>query len=190
MYLRGSKWSVTRRRRRPNWFRIILLSLLVLGFAAFNRLVVANIQPLGVPTATPTRPPESFVTEAQQLFTEGKLLQSIQAYEQAVAARPDDSATYVELAKVQIWNGEYRDAQESAENAILLSPNNSMAHAVRAWALDFLGKTLEAEASIKRALELDPRNGAYLDSMGWVYYRQGKLNEAADLEAVNRVLSP
>src|SRR5574338_58072 len=121
MYLKGNKWSVTRRRRRPNWFRIILLSLLVLGFAAFNRLVVSNIQPLGVPTPTATRPPESFVTEAQALFKEGKLRQSIQAYQQAVAARPDDAATYVELAKVQMWNGDYRDAQESAENAILLS---------------------------------------------------------------------
>ena len=159
MYLKGNKWSVTRRRRRPNWFRIILLSLLVLGFAAFNRLVVTQMQPIGVPTATPTRPPESYVTEAQSLFTEGKLLQSIQAYQQAVAARPEDSAAYVELAKVQVWNGDYKDAQESAENAILLSPNNSMAHAVRAWALDFQGDYLKAEAGIKDALQLDDKNG-------------------------------
>jgi len=159
MYLKGNKWSVTRRRRRPNWFRIILLSLLVLGFAAFNRLVVSNIQPLGVPTPTATRPPESFVTEAQALFKEGKLRQSIQAYQQAVAARPDDAATYVELAKVQMWNGDYRDAQESAENAILLSPNNSMAHAVRAWSLDFQGEYLKAESGIKDALRLDDKNG-------------------------------
>jgi tetratricopeptide (TPR) repeat protein len=31
---------------------------------------------------------------------------------------------------------------------------------------------------ISRALELDPYNGAYLDSLGWVYYRTGKLEEA------------
>lgn len=159
MYLRGNKWSVTRRRRRPNWFRIILLSLLVLGFAAFNRLVVTNIQPLGVPTATSTRPPESFVTEAQELFKQGKMLQSIQAYEQAIAARPNDAATYVELARVQVWNGDYQDAQESAENALLLNPQNSMAHAVRAWALDFQGNYLEAESGIKDALQLDDKNG-------------------------------
>ena len=159
MYLKGNKWSVTRRRRRPNWFRIILLSLLILGFAAFNRLVVSNIQPVGVPTATPTRPPESYVTEAQQLFKEGKLLQSIQAYQQAIAARPEDSNSYVEMAKVQVWNGQYKDAQESAENAILLSPNNSMAHAVRAWALDFQGDYLNAESGVKDALQLDDKNG-------------------------------
>jgi tetratricopeptide (TPR) repeat protein len=159
MYLKGNKWSVTRRRRRPNWFRIAFLSLLILGFATFNRLVVVNIQPVGVPTATPTRPPESYVTEAQQLFKDGKLLQTIDAYQQAVAARPDDSATYVEMARVQVWAGQYKQAQQSAENALLLNGNNSMAHAVRAWALDFQGNYLEAESGIKDALQLDDKNG-------------------------------
>jgi tetratricopeptide (TPR) repeat protein len=36
----------------------------------------------------------------------------------------------------------------------------------------------EAYKLISRALELDPQNGAYLDSLGWVYYRQGRLAEA------------
>lgn len=38
----------------------------------------------------------------------------------------------------------------------------------------------EAEDMVGRALELDPDNGAYLDSLGWVYYRQGKFEEALD----------
>jgi tetratricopeptide (TPR) repeat protein len=159
MYLKGSKWSVMRRRKRPNWFRIILLSLLVLGFATFNRLVVPTIQPPGVPTPTPTRPPESFVTEAQQLFAQGKLLQAIDAYQQAIAARPDDAATYVEMAKVQVWAGKYKEAQASAENALLLNSGSSMAQAVRAWALDFQGDYLKAESGIKDALQLDDKNG-------------------------------
>ena len=36
----------------------------------------------------------------------------------------------------------------------------------------------EAEEMIGRALQLDPNNGAYLDSLGWVYYRKGKYDEA------------
>ncbi|MBI5298124.1 MAG: tetratricopeptide repeat protein [Chloroflexi bacterium] len=150
---------MTRRRRRPNLFLIISLSLLVLGGAYVNRYVVINVQPLGVPTSTATRPPESYVTEAQDLFRQGKLLQSVAAYQQAVAARPDDSSVYVEMARVQVWAGQYADAQESAENALLLNNNNAMAHAVRAWALDFQGSHLEALAAIKTALELDPNNG-------------------------------
>ncbi len=150
---------MNRRRKRPNWFMIILLSLLVLGGATFNRYVMVDIQPIGVPTSTPTRPPESYLTEAKDLFTQGKLSQSITAYQQAIAARPDDSSIYVEMARVQVWAGKYADAQESAEKALLLNNNNALAHGVRAWALDFQGNYLEAEAGIKRALELDPNNG-------------------------------
>lgn len=38
----------------------------------------------------------------------------------------------------------------------------------------------EAEDAIKRALQLDPGNGAYLDSMAWVQYRQGKFDQALE----------
>ncbi len=36
----------------------------------------------------------------------------------------------------------------------------------------------EAEEMIGRALQLDPNNGAYLDSLGWLYYRKAKYEEA------------
>ena len=41
-------------------------------------------------------------------------------------------------------------------------------------------KLPEALAMIQRAVDRDPNNGAYLDSLGWVYYRLGKLPEAED----------
>lgn len=53
-------------------------------------------------------------------------------------------------------------------------------------ALNYLGYMLadrnvrleEARKLIARAVELDPNNGAYLDSLGWVYYRLNMLEEA------------
>jgi len=36
----------------------------------------------------------------------------------------------------------------------------------------------EAEDMVRRALQFDPNNGAYLDTLGWVYFRKGKLEEA------------
>jgi tetratricopeptide (TPR) repeat protein len=38
----------------------------------------------------------------------------------------------------------------------------------------------EALSLIQQALELDPWNGAYLDSLGWVYYRMGRFQEAQE----------
>ncbi len=53
-------------------------------------------------------------------------------------------------------------------------------------ALNYLGfmladrnvKLPEALDMITKALEIDPNNGAYLDSLGWVYFRLGRLDEA------------
>src|SRR6204780_5267823 len=38
----------------------------------------------------------------------------------------------------------------------------------------------EALEYIKRAVDLDPTNGAYLDSLGWAYFRLGKYELAED----------
>jgi tetratricopeptide (TPR) repeat protein len=176
-----------RRPARPNWFRIIFLSLLVLGGATLNRYVVADIQPLGVPTPTATRPPESYVTEAEEYFKQGKLIQAIESYKQAVIVRPEDPATHIALARVQVWAGQYEDAQTSAEDALLLSPDNSMAYAVLAWALDFQGDYLEAESKIKRALELDDRN-----ALAYAYYAEilvdAYLNGGGSFEGVQKAI--
>jgi tetratricopeptide (TPR) repeat protein len=158
MYLKGSKWSMNRRRQHFNWFRIIVLTLLIAAGLYMDKFVIPATPSMFEATATPTRPPEAYMTEAQALFDQGKLNQAIQVYQQAVAVKPDDAAIYVALAQVQVFAGDYKGAQASAENALLLNPGNSMAHAVRAWVLDFQGNPLQAEASIKRALELDPNN--------------------------------
>ena len=39
-------------------------------------------------------------------------------------------------------------------------------------------KTSKRRQLIRRALELDPGNGAYVDSLGWLYFKQGKFQEA------------
>ena len=150
---------MTRRHYRVNWFAVSLLVILIIIGAYVDRYIVPDIPSPFVPTPTATRSPESFVVEAQGAFQQGKLLQSIDLYKQALRSNPQDDSIYVALAQVQVFAGLYKDAQASAENALLLNSNNSMAHAVRAWALDFQGSYFDAEASVRRAIELDPNNG-------------------------------
>ncbi len=175
MYLRGSKWSMNRRRQRPNWFRIILLVLLIAAGLYLDRFVVPTVQSPFEPTPTPTRPAESFITDAETLFNQGKLAQSIQAYQQAIASKPNDPAYYVDLARVQVFNGNYTDAQKSAENALLLNKDDSMAYARLAWALDFQSDYLGAEAAIKQALTIDPKN-----AVAHAYYAEILIDEGPD----------
>jgi tetratricopeptide (TPR) repeat protein len=150
---------MTRKRYKVNWFMVVILSILIAMGVYVDRVIVPTIPPPFVPTPTATRSPESYVAEAEASFTDGKLLQAIDFYQQAVKANPNDDAVYVAMGRVQVFAGLYKDAQASAEAAILLNKNNPRAHAVLAWALDFQGDYLKAEASIKRALELDPNSG-------------------------------
>ena len=162
MYLpRSSRWSMTRRRKRPNLFSWTILGLVLLFGYYLNQVYLpAQPNPFEA-TQTATRSPESLATEAEELFKDGKLLQSIDAYKQAIKASPQNPALYITVARIQVWAGQYEDAKANAENAMLLSPENSTAYAVHAWALDFLGgeeNQAQAMDSIQRAIELDDRN--------------------------------
>ena len=52
------------------------------------------------------------------------------------------------------------------------------------------GQDLDRAISlIKKAVELDPANGAYMDSLGWAYYKKGMLEEAlAEVEKALKAL--
>ena len=76
--------------------------------------------------------------------------------------------------------GLYDKAADLMRKSIALDPANA------AEAYNYIGFMWadhnlhldEAEDMIGRALQLDPNNGAYLDSLGWLYYRKGKYDEA------------
>jgi tetratricopeptide (TPR) repeat protein len=89
---------------------------------------------------------------------------------------------YVEYGAAAEEAGLYDKAAELFRKAIAMDPANA------AEAYNYLGYMWaeqnshldEAEDAIKRALQLDPDNGAYLDSMAWVQYRQGKYDQALE----------
>ena len=159
MYLRGSKWSMRQRRPRINWFLIAMVVLLIVIVTYLDRFILPTAQLPGLPTSTTTRNPESYATEAQGLFDNGKLSQSIDTYLEAIRIKPDDPTLYTDLARVQIFAGDYDKALVNAENSLLLNPDSSMANAVRGWALTKLGDYTKADDSLKTAIRLDANDG-------------------------------
>jgi len=80
--------------------------------------------------------------------------------------------------------GLYEKAADLLRGSIALDPTNA------AEAYNYLGYMWadhnmhldEAKEMIERALQIEPNNGSYLDSLGWVEFRQGKFDQAlADL---------
>ncbi|HZQ92583.1 MAG TPA: tetratricopeptide repeat protein [Terriglobales bacterium] len=75
----------------------------------------------------------------------------------------------------------YESAEEAFKRVIASDPNSAMALNYLGYMLADRGVRLdEALGYIKKAVELDPQNGAYLDSLGWVYYKMGNYELAED----------
>lgn len=157
MYLSGSKWNTKRKRRRSNPWRILVLILLIAAVVYIERFVVPTVPPLFVVSPTPTRSPATFVLEAESLADSGKLSQAAEAYRQAIAIDPQEADYYIELARVQIFSGNYDEAVISARNALLLDQNSAKANGVLGWTLVFQGTDsfIEARERVEEALRLD-----------------------------------
>ncbi len=91
----------------------------------------------------------------------------------------DSLSTLLSIAFCREQLGDIPGAEHTVRDALRIDPGNPRT-------LNFLGYLLadhsraldEALQLIQRALELDPDNGAYIDSLGWVYYRLGRLPES------------
>jgi tetratricopeptide (TPR) repeat protein len=80
--------------------------------------------------------------------------------------------------------GLYEKAADLLQRSIALDPSNAAeAYNYLGYMWADLGMHLdEAMEMIQRALQIEPNNGSYLDSLGWVEFRQGKFDQAlADL---------
>jgi tetratricopeptide (TPR) repeat protein len=70
-------------------------------------------------------------------------------------------------------------AEEEFKKTLAVDPKNAPVLNYYGYMLGDLGQRLdEAAALVQRALKEDPFNGAYLDSMGWIYYKQNRLSDA------------
>jgi tetratricopeptide (TPR) repeat protein len=99
-----------------------------------------------------------------------------------LSTKPEDR-NYVIFVQGSIYERQkkYDLAEEAFHKVIADDPKN-------AQALNYLGYMLadrgtrveEALGYIRRAVALDPQNGAYIDSLGWVYYRLGNYDLAEE----------
>lgn len=115
------------------------------------------------------------------LAESGRFEESLEVSQQAISAWPDASDFRLQKAMTLFA----LDKTEAAIKALRLLVEQEPDHAP---ALNALGYTLadedrdldEAAELIGRALQLDPGNPAFMDSLGWLKYRQGKLDQAID----------
>jgi len=68
-------------------------------------------------------------------------------------------------------------AEEQFKRVLAVNPKNAPVLNYYGYMLGDLGIRLdEAEALVQQALKEDPYNGAYLDSLGWIYFKENKFS--------------
>jgi len=76
---------------------------------------------------------------------------------------------------------EYDAAEVQFRKILALDPNNAMTLNYLGYMLADRGVRLpEALGIIQQAVKLDPQNGAYLDSLGWAYFKLGQYGPAEE----------
>jgi len=108
-----------------------------------------------------------------------KYQESIPILEKVAAAHPDQVVPGFLLGSAYERSGQRDKAVEEFRRILKVEPDF---HA----ALNYLGYTFaeqgvnleEALKLVSRAVTLDPDNGAYVDSLGWTYYRLGRTEQA------------
>ena len=123
--------------------------------------------------------------------SEGRDDLSKQVLLQGIEAFPNDEDLLYEYGLMLENDGDHEAALAIMEKIIELKPDHAAAlnFVGYSWADTKVNLDLALEY-IRRAIALKPENGYIHDSLGWVYYRQGKLEKAIrELEIATR-LSP
>lgn len=105
-----------------------------------------------------------------------------QILEEAVRLAPRNILVRYQLAGAYEKLGRLDDAIEMLKVNLTLDPNH--ADTLNALGYFYAEKSVrlaEAEQLIRRALFQEPDNGAYLDSLGWVFFKQGRLDQALEV---------
>ena len=105
--------------------------------------------------------------------------EALEVLEKALETSPDDPDTNYWLGIAHQAVGNLEQAEHHLRTTIALSPEREEAYNALGYFFAEHGTNLdEAVSLIQKALKKSPANGAYLDSLGWAYFKQGKLNDA------------
>jgi len=99
--------------------------------------------------------------------------------DQIVKQFPNESSAYFQQGAIYEKQKKYTEAERAFRKALDIEKDNPAVLNYLGYMLADRGVKLdEAVAMIEKALTQDPNNGAYLDSLGWAYFRQNKLDLA------------
>jgi tetratricopeptide (TPR) repeat protein len=128
---------------------------------------------------------ETYLNMAQ-VYERGRRYKEAEAAAHAAEVLPgqprDNEMVWFLLGAIYERQKLFDKAEEQFKKVLAVNPKNAPVLNYYGYMLGDLGIRLdEAEALVQRALKEEPYNGGYLDSLGWIYFKQ---NKPADAEAM------
>lgn len=119
------------------------------------------------------------VTVSEAFLRAGEHQTAITLLRKALETMPEELDLHFELASAYERAGDRKSAEQTFLTILEKKPEHapSLNYLGYMWAED--NKNLErAHEMLERAVSQEPENGAYVDSLGWVYFRLGNLDLA------------
>ncbi len=125
--------------------------------------------------------PELVEALAELYQRENRAGDAIALLSQAVARNPKDETLLYTLGTAYERKGDFDKSIAQMRQLLEINPEHAAAMNFIGYSLTEKGKDLdEAERLVMRALELNPDSGAFLDSLGWLYFRRADYQRAVD----------
>lgn len=133
--------------------------------------------------------PSTFIEQKQILLTEidlyiesGQVEQALSLANQTLEVIPEDVDFLYARSIIFSLNDNYRGAETDLRMILQLEPNH--ANALNALGYSLLNQPSRLEEAmpyLQKAMDIMPNNPAFMDSMGWLLYKQGKFEESIKL---------
>jgi tetratricopeptide (TPR) repeat protein len=126
--------------------------------------------------------------EASYLEEQGQLDKAEIVLREVLAVRPKDIDALFQLGMLLDKQGRPQEAMAAMERVVALDPDQADALNYIGYTLAEMDKDLDrALVLVKNALKQKPGNGYIIDSLAWVYYKLGRLEQA--WEEIRRAVS-
>ena len=129
--------------------------------------------------SSPTHAIDALLAKAQLLASLERYDESLEHYDQVVDYRPDDEGIALSRAELLLRMDRLDAALDAYKAAVRRWPKSALALNAYGYTLaDRTDRYREAEKLIRKAIKFDPDNPAIIDSLGWVLFKLGRLDES------------
>lgn len=109
----------------------------------------------------------------------GEHRSALKSAESLIALEPNNASHHFTIATIHDRIGDTDSAVVALERSLEIRPRDPETLNYLAYTLAVQNVRLpQAKEMVERALSFEPKNGYYVDTLGWILYRQGDLQEA------------